>query len=60
MPISSGAGVIKVKWTREADGLHYHLETPVPIYLHFDEKLYGQKKTVIRVEKEFETIFKNL
>lgn len=60
IPLSGEEGVIKIKWSRESDGLHYHLETPIPIFLHFDEKRYGQKAKVIHIEKDFETIFKNL
>jgi hypothetical protein len=60
IPLPGDEGVIIVKWSREADGLHYHLETPVPIYLHLDEKRYGQKSKVFHIEKEFETVFKNL
>lgn len=60
IPIPGGAGVIKVKWSRKSDGLHYHLETPVPIYLHLDEKRYGQKTSVVRIEKEFDIVFENL
>jgi len=60
IPVPGGVGVIKVKWTRQPDGLHYHLETPVPIFVHFDEKWYGQKSKVVHIGKEFDTVFKNL
>ena len=60
IPVPGGSGVIKVKWSRESDGLHYHLETPVPIFLHIDGKQYGQKSKVVHIEKEFDTVFKNL
>jgi hypothetical protein len=60
IPIPDGSGVIKVKWSRQSDGLHYRLETPVPVYLHFNDNSYGQKAGVLKINKEFETIFKNL
>lgn len=60
IPLQDGKGTIKVKWTRENDGVHFNLETPVPIYLHLDMKQYGQKTGLILIDKEFKTVFKNL
>jgi len=60
IPVHGAEGVIKIEWSRQSDGLHYHLETPVPIYLHIDGKQYGQKSKIVHIEKEFDTIFKNL
>jgi hypothetical protein len=60
IPVPGGEGVIKIEWSRQSDGLHYHLETPVPIYLHIDGKQYGQKSKVVHIEKELNTVFKNL
>ncbi|MHB9013293.1 MAG: hypothetical protein ACYC49_13855, partial [Ignavibacteriaceae bacterium] len=60
IPLYGDAGDIKVEWSHQLDVLHYHLETPVPIYLHLDGKWYGQKSKVVHIEKEFDTVFKNL
>ncbi len=60
IPLPGDKGVIKIKWKREMDGIHYHLETPVPIDLHIDEKRYGYKSKVIHIEKEFYGVFKNI
>ena len=57
VPLLGDKGVIKIKWTRETDGIHYHLETPVPIDLHIDEKRYGYKSKVVHIEKEFNAVF---
>lgn len=60
IPLPGDKGVISIKWTRESDGIHYHLETSVPIDLHIDEERYGYKSKVIHIEKEFNGVFKNI
>ena len=60
IPLPGNKGVIEVTWSRQADGLHYHLETPVPMCLHLDKKRYGYKSNVVHIEKDFDAVFKNL
>ncbi|MHB8968851.1 MAG: alpha-L-rhamnosidase-related protein [Pirellulaceae bacterium] len=57
LPLSDGQGVIEVQWSREADGLHYQLQTPRPIFLHLDGQRTGGKARVLRVDRTYaETI----
>ncbi len=50
IPLLGEKGVIRINWNRESDGVHYHLETPVPIYLHLPKRFGGEGR-VERVEK---------
>ena len=50
LPLPDGQGVMDVKWTREADGVHYQLQTPSPIFLHVDGKVTGDTAQVLRIE----------
>ncbi len=60
IPLPDNNSVISISWVREADGMHYHLKTPVPIYLHINERREGHKSKVVHIEKEFETVFKGI
>ncbi len=60
VPLPGGEGVIRIEWSRDRDGLRYHLETPVPIDLHLDEERYGAKSSLMHIEREIDMIFKNL
>ena len=53
VPIAGQDGVIKVAWTKDASGLRYTLETPVPLVLHLDAKLTGSEPRTINVEHTF-------
>ncbi len=57
IPLPAEEGVITVRWSRQADGLHYQLESPVPITLHIDEERYGYEASVVHIEREFEAAF---
>ncbi|MCL5020621.1 MAG: hypothetical protein M1339_02940, partial [Bacteroidetes bacterium] len=60
IPFPGHKSVIKVTWRIKEDGLHFHLETPVPIYLHLDRKRYGYKSSVVYIQRDFGCVFKNL
>ena len=55
VPLPDGQGVLDVKWVREADGLHFQLQTPSPIFLHLDGQSTGDPSPVVRVDKTFAT-----
>lgn len=49
IPLLGENGVIRIEWKRESDGIHYHLETPVPIHLHIPKR-YGVGSNEEKVE----------
>jgi len=57
LPLPNEDGLIKIKWQRKSDGLHYQLETPKPIYLHLSEKYTHSKPEIIRIEGDFSRVF---
>ena len=60
IPLPGAEGVISIKWSRKADGIHFSLITPVPIFLHIDERMSGKKQPILKVENNFNEVFKNL
>lgn len=60
IPLPGEKGVISIKWVKKSDGIHYYLKTPVPIYLHLDEKRLGGKPGVLRIDREFHQVFPDL
>jgi hypothetical protein len=60
LPLPGEEGGIKIAWSRDHDGLHYHLETPVPIELHLDKKRYHGKSAVLHIEGKIDMLFENL
>jgi hypothetical protein len=58
IPLPAEEGVISVRWSRQSDGLHYHLESPVPLDLHIDQKRYGHRSSLIHIERELDIVFK--
>jgi hypothetical protein len=52
LPLPDGQGVIRVTWTREADGVHFQLQTPQPIFLHVDGERTGMEPDILRVEEK--------
>ena len=53
VPIAGQDGVIQVSWTKDASGLRYTLETPIPLVLHLDAKLAGGPPRTVNVESTF-------
>ncbi|MDB6167318.1 MAG: alpha-L-rhamnosidase [Verrucomicrobia bacterium] len=44
---------IQIGWTKDSAGLHYHLETPVPLTLHLDSRIAGGKSELVAVERTY-------
>lgn len=53
VPVAATNHVIKVAWTKDAAGLHYTLETPVPLVLHLDASLTGGQPHQVKVDRSF-------
>ena len=53
VPLPGSDKAIKVKWVKRADGIHYRIETPVPIVLHLSGKSETEAKRVVPVNSEF-------
>ena len=53
VPIAGRDDAIKVSWTKDASGLRYSLETPVPLVLHLDAKLAGGEPKQVAVDRTF-------
>ncbi|MCY2953233.1 MAG: hypothetical protein NTU53_14830 [Planctomycetota bacterium] len=53
VPLRSDQGLIKVTWQRQPDGLHYRLQTPRPLWLHFPST-----PTPIQIDREYETVLR--
>ena len=53
VPVAGANHVIKVAWTKDAAGLHYTLESPVPLTLHLDASLTGGKPQTVKVDRTF-------
>jgi hypothetical protein len=58
VPLPDGQGVLDVKWVKEADGLHFQLQAPSPIFLHLDGQSTGDPSQVVRVDKTFAATFR--
>ncbi len=54
LPIPGEDGVIMVSWTKDAAGLHYRLETPLPVMLHLSPRL---SDGTVQVDREFTAAF---
>jgi len=53
VPIAGRDDAIKVSWTKDASGLRYSLETPVPLVLHLDARLAGGEPRQVAVDHTF-------
>jgi len=53
VPVAGTDHVIKISWTKDAAGLRYTLESPVPLSLHLDARLAGGKEHSVKVERTF-------
>ncbi|MEO6874242.1 MAG: hypothetical protein ABI222_05420 [Opitutaceae bacterium] len=53
VPVAGTDHVIKVVWTKDATGLRYTLETPVPLTLHLDARLNGGKPQTVKVDRTY-------
>ena len=53
VPVAGTNHVIKVAWNKDAAGLHYTLESPVPLTLHLDASLAGGKPQTVKVERAY-------
>ena len=53
VPVAGTDHVIKVAWTKDATGLHYTLESPVPLTLHLDARLAGGKPRSVKADRTF-------
>jgi hypothetical protein len=53
VPVAGTDHIIKVAWTKDTAGLHYTLETPVPLTLHLDASLTGGKPQSVSVDRRF-------
>ena len=49
-----------IKWLRKADGIHFSLKTPVPIFLHIDKRISCMRQPIVKIEREFDKVFSNL
>jgi hypothetical protein len=57
IPLPGLDKTIKVEWRKRSDGIHFSVETPVPIVLHIPGKSASAPGRVVAVEREFtETI----
>ena len=53
VPLAGRDQSISVSWTKDASGLRYLLETPVPLVLHLDAKLNGGEPRRVEVSRTF-------
>lgn len=57
LPVPGRDEVITVSWQKDAAGLHYRLQTPVPLTLRPDRRLARGEPNTIAVEKEFTAVW---
>lgn len=57
MPLPNGKGVIRIRWERKPDGIHYELDTPVPLVLHVGARRVQDKEEVLSIGREFRRVF---
>lgn len=50
LPLPDGTGVVKVEWSRKADGVHYSLTSDKPIWLHRDTAASNPEAVTARYE----------
>lgn len=56
LPLPGLDQTIKVKWRNGSEGIHFRLQTPVPIVLHIPGKSAAAAERVVVVEREFAEI----
>jgi alpha-L-rhamnosidase len=57
LPLPNGKGLVRVRWDRQADGIHYALQTPAPIVLHLGRTMEGRVEDIVQVDGEFRHVF---
>ncbi|MEY3774421.1 MAG: hypothetical protein RLZZ129_1201 [Verrucomicrobiota bacterium] len=57
LPIPGRDEVIAVSWHKDATGLHYRLQSPVPLTLRLEPRLTRGEPTTVAVEKEFTAVW---